>query len=64
MAIVQVNPPGMQSTDEGYVSSITVRTAGGASVLTPNASTGQVTCSALAATALTKDELQMKLIQG
>lgn len=64
MAVVQVNPPGMASTDEGYISSITVRTGGGDSVLTPNSTTGQVTVSALAATALVQDYAQFKLITG
>ena len=50
MAIIQINPPGMQATDPGYVSSITIRTAGSATVLVPNASTGQVTVDALCAT--------------
>jgi len=64
MAVIQVNPPGLASTDEGYISSITVRTAGGASVLTPDATTGQVTVSALAATQLVQDPRQFKLITG
>lgn len=64
MAVVQVNPPGMLSTDEGYVSSITVRTAGGASVLVPDASTGQITVAALAATALVQSYAGFKLITG
>ena len=52
MAIIQVNPPGMIATDPGYVSSITIRTAGAATVLTPNATTGQVTCDSPSATQL------------
>lgn len=52
MAQIQVNPPGMVSTDPGYVSSITVRTGGSATVLTPNATTGQVTVDTPAATQL------------
>lgn len=64
MAVVQVNPPGMLSTDEGYVSSVTVRTGGGASALVPNATTGQVTMSALAATALVQSWAGFKLITG
>lgn len=52
MAVIQVNPPGLPSTAEGYISSITIRTGGSATVLTPNATTGQVTCSAAAATQL------------
>jgi hypothetical protein len=36
MAILQLNPVGMQSTDEGYISSITIRSAGGNVVFTPD----------------------------
>jgi hypothetical protein len=54
----------MQSTDPGYVSSITVRTGGSATVLTPNATTGQVTVDASAATALVQSWAGFKLITG
>lgn len=64
MAIVQVNTPGMASTDPGYISSITVRTGGAATVLTPNATTGQVTMEALAATKLVQDHSTFRLISG
>lgn len=64
MAVIQVNPPGMQSTDPGYISSITVRTGGAATVLTPNATTGQVTVDALAATALSQPYQRLELITG
>lgn len=64
MAVVQVNPPGMQSTDPGYVSSITVRTGGGNSVLVPNATTGQITVDAAAATAMVQSWARFKLITG
>ena len=64
MAVVQVNTPGMASTDEGYISSITVYTAGSATALTPNSTTGQITVSALAATRLVQDYNQCKLITG
>jgi len=64
MAIIQVNTPGMASSDEGYVSSITIRTGGGESALVPDATTGQVTVSALAATRLVQDYNQIKLITG
>jgi hypothetical protein len=50
MAILQINPPGMASTDPGYVSSITIRTAGAPTVLVPNGSTGQITVDAPCAT--------------
>ena len=52
MAVLQLNPVGLQTTDEGYISSISVRSAGGTVVLTPDGN-NQVVCSALAATRLT-----------
>lgn len=64
MAVVQVNPPGMQATDPGYISSITVRTGGADSALVPNATTGQITVDALAATKLVQSWAQFKLITG
>ena len=64
MAVIQVNTPGMASTDSGYISSITVRTGGAATALTPNATTGQITVDALAATKLVQDHSEFKLIQG
>ena len=64
MAVVQVNTPGMLSTDPGYISSITVRTGGGASVLVPDANTGQITVDALAATRLVQNWARPKLITG
>lgn len=64
MAVIQVNPPGMLSTDPGYISSITVRTGGAATVLTPNATTGQVTVDAPAASALVQLYQRLKLIIG
>ena len=64
MAVVQVNTPGMASTDPGYISSITVRTGGSATALTPNATTGQVTMDALSATKLVQDHSAFKLISG
>ena len=51
MAIIQLNPPGLATTDEGYISSITVRTAGAPTVLTPDGN-NQISMSALAATRL------------
>jgi hypothetical protein len=54
MPQVQVNTPGMAATDPGYISSITIRTGGAATVLVPNATTGQVTVDADAATKLTQ----------
>lgn len=64
MAVIQVNPPGLPSTAEGYVSSITIRTGGSPSVLVPNATTGQVTCSAAAATQLAQILNRIQLVTG
>lgn len=52
MPQLRVNTPGMASTDPGYISSITIRTGGFATVLVPNATTGEVTVDAEAATKL------------
>ena len=52
MPQLRVNTPGMASTDPGYISSITIRTGGSATVLVPNAPTGEVTVDAEAATKL------------
>ncbi len=64
MAIIQVNPPGLPTTAEGYISSITIRTGGSPTALTPNTTTGQVTCSALAATQLVQEINRIRLILG
>lgn len=64
MAIVQVNSPGMAATDSGYISSITVRTAGAPAILVPDATTGQITVDALAATQLVQQINKMQLILG
>jgi len=71
MAVIQLNPPGMLATDEGYISSITIRTAGAATVLTPDGN-GQISVSALAATRLVGGQgvggqnsgQQIKLVTG
>jgi hypothetical protein len=55
MPQVRVNTPGMVSTDPGYISSITVRTGGSAQVLVPNATTGEITIDADAATKLCQE---------
>jgi hypothetical protein len=60
--IIQINPPGMASTDPGYISSITIRTAGSPTVLTPNATTGQVTVDTPAATQLVQMCQRISLI--
>ena len=52
MPQVRVNTPGMAATDPGYISSITIRTGGAATVLTPNATTGEVTTDADSASKL------------
>lgn len=52
MAQVRVNTPGMASTAPGYISSITIRTGGSATVLVPDATTGEVTTDADSATKL------------
>lgn len=36
MSVLQLNPVGMLSTDDGYISSISVRYNGAANVLTPD----------------------------
>ena len=54
----------MASTDPGYISSITIRSGGAATVLTPNATTGQVTVDALAATKPVQNYSIFKLITG
>lgn len=64
MSLLQVNVPGMLTTDPGYISSITIRTAGAAAVLVPDATSGQVTVDSPAITHLTQDERKFKLIQG
>jgi hypothetical protein len=64
MAVIQINPPGAVSTDPGYISSITIRTGGSATVLTPNATTGQVTVDELAATELVQEINRIRLITG
>ena len=64
MSIIQVNPPGLASTDPGYISSITIRTGGSATVLVPNATTGQVDVDELAATQLVQEINRFRLITG
>ena len=51
MAVIQLNPPGLQSTDPGYISSITIRTGGSATVLAPDGN-GQITVDATCANRL------------
>jgi hypothetical protein len=64
MAVVEINKPGMASTDPGYISSITIRTGGSATALTPNATTGQVTVDELAATRLVQIWSQFRLVSA
>jgi hypothetical protein len=54
----------MLTTDPGYISSITIRTGGSPTVLTPNGTTGQVAVDSPAITHLVQDERKFKLIQG
>jgi hypothetical protein len=55
MPQIRINTPGMASTDPGYISSVTIYTAGSATVLVPNATTGEVTVDAPAASKLCLD---------
>ncbi len=64
MSIIQVNPPGLASTNPGYISSITIRSGGAATVFTPNATTGQVDVDELAATQLVQEINRFRLITG
>lgn len=64
MAVIQINPPGKVSTDPGYISSISIRTGGGVSVLVPDVNTGQVTVDAAAATQLAQLVNRIKLVTG
>lgn len=64
MAVIQVNTPGMASTDPGYISSITIYTSGAPTVLVPDANTGQVTVNAAAASKLTQEISRIRLITG
>lgn len=67
-AIVQINTPGMASTDPGYISSITIRSNGANNVLVPNATTGQVTLPGTdanaASTKLCVDYSRFKIVTG
>jgi len=66
--VIQVNTPGMASTDPGYISSITIRSNSAANALTPNSTTGQVTLPGTdgnaAATKLCLDISRFRLITG
>ena len=64
MAVIQVNPDGMAATAPGYISSITIYTGGAATVLVPNAATGEVTVDALAATHLVQAINSISLVKG
>lgn len=55
MAQMQLNPVGLLSTDEGFISSISVRSAGGVVVYTPDAQGAiGITGNALSALAATR----------
>lgn len=60
--VIQVNPPGMATTDPGYISSITVRTGGSAQALVPNTTTGQITVDDAAGTQLVQLYQRFKLV--
>ena len=64
MAVIQVNTPGMVSTDPGYISSISIRTGGTIGTLIPDPTTGQVTVDSLAATKLVQEISRIRLISG
>jgi hypothetical protein len=64
MSVVQVNFPGMESTDPGYISSITVYSEGDAVELIPDPVTGQVSLDAVAATRLVQNPPRFTLISG
>jgi hypothetical protein len=49
MAIIQLNPTGMLPIEEGYITSVTVRSNGKEETLVPDPLTGQVACSPQAA---------------
>lgn len=51
MAVIQLNPVGLQSTTPGYISSVTIYTGGAAQVLVPDGN-NQITVDALCATRL------------
>ena len=61
---VQVNTPGMASTDPGFISSITVRTGGSATVLTPNATTGIIQVDDAAGTKLVQEISRFRLVNN
>lgn len=64
MAVVQVNFPGMEPTDPGYISSITVYSEGADVELTPDPVTGQVSLDAAVSTRLTQIPPRITLISG
>jgi len=51
MPVLQLNPVNLTSTDEGYISSITIRSGGSTTVYTPDANEQIGVASALAAAA-------------
>jgi hypothetical protein len=66
MAIVQVNPVGLTSSDEGFITAMTIVTAGAPAVMstTQLGTLGTITISALAATQVVQDPQQFKLVSG
>lgn len=64
-AEVRVNPVGMTTAQAGYLSSVTVYTAGSAQALVPNTTTGIITVAQDAADALvTNKEHKFQLVRG
>lgn len=65
--VVQLNPVGMLSTEEGYISSITLRSAGGNAVFTPDASNQIGVAGVLGPLAMTRlvvNASAIKLVTG
>ena len=54
MPALQLNPVGMLTTDEGYISSISIRSAGGTVVFTPDANNVIGLATSLSAQATTR----------
>ena len=66
-AIIQLNPIGMLSTEDGYISSISVRQNGGVTVFTPDANNQIGVASDLypiAATRLATVIQRIRLVKG
>lgn len=62
MAQVRINTPGMSVTDPGYISTISIRTGGTVVIFVPNATSGEVTVDAPAATKLCQEVSRFKYV--